>query len=59
MAINIERLLRLTADYHHFCNDDPQAESAGFDDELTEDFLDFVAAARMEPEIFPGGKDPE
>ena len=50
MAINIERLLRLTADYHNFCSDDYAKQNAGFDpDELGEDEMEFIAAAGTSP----------
>lgn len=54
MAIDIERLLKLTADYHHFCNDDPKVENADIDEELSEESLDLVAAARQDPTFIPG-----
>lgn len=45
MAMNIERLLRMTADYHNFCSDD-YAKAENYDsDELSMEELDFVAAA--------------
>lgn len=44
--MGIEQLLRLTADYHRFCNDDFAREGVNPDsDELSMDELDFVAAA--------------
>lgn len=50
MAINIERLLRLAADYHNFCSDDYAKVNTGFDpDELSEDEMEFVAAAGISP----------
>ena len=43
--MSIEKLLRMVADYHNFCNMD-NAESAKVNaDELTLEELDFVAAA--------------
>lgn len=49
MSINIERLLRLTADYHNFCNDDYAKTNAYQDpDELSMSDLDLIAAATGE-----------
>mgnify|MGYP003296413687 CR=1 FL=1 len=48
MAINIERLLKLTADYHNFCSEDCAKANAD-PDELSMDELDFVAAAAAVP----------
>jgi len=48
MAINIERLLKLTADYHNFCSED-YAKANADPDELSMDELDFVAAAAAVP----------
>ena len=45
MGINIERLLRLAADYHNFCSDDYKMESMSESDELTMDDLDLISAA--------------
>ena len=55
MAIDIERLLRLTADFHNFSNDMEADENAVPDNnELSLDELDFIAAAanmlRQDPE---------
>lgn len=44
MNTDIERLLRLAADFHAFC-EDPEADSRDTDGELWEDDLDLVAAA--------------
>ena len=41
MAINIERLLRLAADYHNFCSDEQNSLS----EELDEEELELIAAA--------------
>lgn len=49
MAINIERLLRLTADYHNFCSEDYAKANSSDPDELSMDDLDFVAAAAAVP----------
>ena len=58
MAMNIERLLRLTADYQNFCEDKFSRENAGDDsEELGVDELEFVAAASAMP-IDPEYKDP-
>lgn len=58
MAMNIERLLRLTADYQNFCEDKFSNENANDDlGELGFDELDFVAAASAAP-IDPEYKDP-
>lgn len=46
MAVDIERLLRLTADYHAFRSDDAaEEETAPCSDDLSAEELDFVAAA--------------
>lgn len=46
MAINIERLLRITADYHNFCNVNQGGRSIHQDDvELNEDELELISAA--------------
>lgn len=45
MQNGIERLLRLTADYHNFCNDQYSAQQNADEDELCLDELDIVAAA--------------
>lgn len=58
MAMNIERLLRMTADYHNFCEDNVAKGNLGEDpDELGIDELDFVAAASAMP-IDPDYEDP-
>lgn len=49
MAMNIERLLRMTADYHNFCSDDYAKSGAADTDELSMEELDFVAAATGMP----------
>lgn len=49
MAINIERLLKLTADYHNFCSEDYAKANSADPDELSMDELDFVAAAAAVP----------
>lgn len=49
MAINMERLLRLTADYHNFCSDDYAKANKADEDELSMEELDFVAAAAAVP----------
>lgn len=43
--MNIEKLLRMVADYHNFCNMDNTATAKTSLDELTLEELDFVAAA--------------
>lgn len=45
MAANIEKLLRMTADYHNFCCDGFKGETSADPDEVTEEELFFVAAA--------------
>lgn len=58
MAMNIERLLRLTADYHNFCEDNFAKDNMGDDsDELSIDELTMVAAASAMP-IEPEYQDP-
>lgn len=49
MAMNIERLLRMTADYHNFCSDDFAKAGSADTDELSMEELDFVAAATGMP----------
>ena len=50
MAMNFERLLKLTADFHNFCNDDFAVSNSGDpEDELSVDELEFVAAAAQIP----------
>lgn len=49
MAMNIERLLRMTADYHNFCSNDYANAGSVDSDELTMEELDFVAAATGMP----------
>lgn len=49
MAMNIERLLRMTADYHKFCSDDFAKTGTADPDELSMEDLDFVAAATGMP----------
>lgn len=49
MAMNIERLLRMTADYHNFCSDDFAKADRADADELSMEELDFVAAATGMP----------
>lgn len=45
MSMNIERLLRMTADYHKFCNEDSEKTNKVDSEELSLEELDFVAAA--------------
>ena len=45
MSMNIEKLLRMTADYHRFCSDEHLQEKDKGMDEMSMDELDFVAAA--------------
>ena len=46
MAVSIERLLRLTADYHSFCGEDAAKENnLPGSDEMSMEELDSVAAA--------------
>lgn len=45
MAVSIERLLRLAADYHNFCSSTCENDARKDSDELNEDDLDFIAAA--------------
>lgn len=52
MAVNIERLLRLTADYQAFSGA-AQSHAEADPDELNEDWLDFVAAASAIPAVKP------
>lgn len=47
--MNIERLLRMTADYHNFCSDDYAKAGKADSDELSVEELDFVAAATGVP----------
>ncbi len=49
MARNIEKLLRLVADYHEFCGDAEVKRGARELDELSLEELDFIAAAGMLP----------
>lgn len=49
MAMNIERLLRMTADYHNFCSDHCAKAGTADPDELSLEELDFVAAAACVP----------
>lgn len=49
MAVDIERLLRMTADYHNFCSDDYAKANKADSDELSLEELDFVAAATGAP----------
>lgn len=56
MAMNIERLLRMTADYHKFCSDDFAKASSADPDELSMEELDFVAAATGMPMDDPNQK---
>ena len=57
MAMNIERLLRMTADYHKFCSDDYANANSTDLDELSLDELDFVAAASGIPMDAPEKED--
>ena len=43
--MSIEKLLRMVADYHNFCNMDAAESAQTSEDELTLDELDFIAAA--------------
>lgn len=45
MAMNIEKLLRMTADYHNFCSNDYAKAESGDPDEIFLEELDLVAAA--------------
>ena len=57
MQNGIERLLRLTADYHNFCNDKYSAQQDIDGDELYLSELDTVAAAAgFNPENKPDDK---
>lgn len=49
MKMDIERLLRLTADYHNFCSDAHEAAEQNDDEEMSLEELDFVAAAAAAP----------
>lgn len=49
MAMNIERLLRMTADYHNFCSDNYAKAGSSDPGELSMEELDFVAAAASMP----------
>lgn len=49
MTMNIERLLRMAADYHNFCSDDYAKANSADPDELSMEELDFVAAATGMP----------
>lgn len=53
MAMNIERLLRMTADYHNFCSDDFAKAGSADPDEMSMEELDFVAAATGMPQEDP------
>lgn len=53
MAINIERLLRMTADFHSFCSDDHTKNMSANQDEMTVEELDLVAAATGMPPKIP------
>lgn len=53
MASNIERLLKLTADYHKFCSDDFKKANFADPDELNVEDLYFVAAATGIPVVEP------
>ncbi len=51
METSIERLLRLVADYHNFCNNDCAEESTTQElDELSAEDLDYIAAASAVPQ---------
>ena len=52
MAVNIEKLLHLAADYHNFCSNEYWNVNNRDQDELSLEELDFVAAAM-------GATDPE
>lgn len=60
-GMNMERLLRLVADYHSFCNEDYGKANETDPDELSAEELDAVAAATgaltQEPERKNGKKD--
>lgn len=49
MAMNIERLLRITADYHKFCSGDYEKANKSDSEELSLEELDLVAAATGVP----------
>ena len=53
MAINIERLLRLAADYHAFCDDTPTVSAESDPDLLSESDLELIAAAAYQPSADP------
>lgn len=58
MAMNFERLLKLTADYHNFCNDEfTKGNILSPSDELSMEELEFVAAAAMPPVEREEGKN--
>ncbi len=62
MSREIEKLLRLTADYQHFCRQDPAQGNTSpqlLPDELGEDELMQVAAAVQSAMIRYDGKKPE
>ena len=50
MEINIERLLKLAADYQNFCDEIENAAASDATDELSEEDLYLVAAAAKMPE---------
>lgn len=51
METSIERLLRLVADYHNFCNRDcAEGSAAQHPDELSAEQLDYIAAASAIPQ---------
>ena len=55
--MNIERLLRMTADYHKFCSNDYAETGTADTDELSVEELDFVAAATGMPLNDPNQHD--
>ena len=50
MDINIERLLKLAADYQNFCDEIENVAASDTADELSEEDLYLVAAAAKMPE---------
>lgn len=50
MAVNIERLLRMVADYDNFCSGDYAKAGTADPDELSVEELDFVVAAAGMPQ---------
>ena len=53
MRKGIEDILRLVADYHNFCNDEPMRKEQNHNsDEMSLDELDLVAAASGQKDYF-------